>query len=242
MEAYRQNHKYLLMKIPDAKFCKSCEVINYMNDVAETRHVFIWEDKTTWVKADEDFKQYYTHIRGYHGCRPLDIKTYYEKGFLFPQKARLLEHTLIVLANSWATKEQIKMLFDEAWKGYYAKGIYFNICKNELLGDSGHYLIYGSELTCEVARRLGLDAASLKGTPTLFSVDFPLSLVDEKTILDIKEDIMNNCNFETPDDTNVCLLTTQPIPSSLIVACECPLKIKDPFNLGTYYIHKETAF
>jgi hypothetical protein len=40
------------------------------------KQVFIWDDKSTWLNSDTEIVSYYSHIRGYHLCRPLDVNSY----------------------------------------------------------------------------------------------------------------------------------------------------------------------
>ena len=204
----------------------------------EMRQVFIWEDKSTWVSAKTNFFSHYSHVRGYHGCRPVDVESYYEDGLLPPEKERLSEHAVYTLSNDRHSKEKIEALFNKAWDNYYAKGLYFCLCKNELLDYCGHYLIYGSELICGIGRKLGLDTTlKSKGTPTLFSVDVPIHLIDENIILELRGKVRDSRRYKTPPSIDFGFRVTQRLFPDCIVACDHPQKIHDPLNWGSYYTH-----
>lgn len=47
------------------------------------------DDLNTWLPDNsvleyfaERLQRHYTHVKGFHGCRPLDVRTYYERGLL----------------------------------------------------------------------------------------------------------------------------------------------------------------
>jgi len=210
--------------------------------MSEPKKVFAWEDKSTWSINRDDYLDGYTHIRGYHGYRPISIESYYNSGFLPPDVNEMLKKTLSILGGNGILENQIVSMFYEMWNNYPDKGIYFTLSKKELLEKCGHYLIYGSELICSIARQFGLDAViKSQGTPTLFTVDIPINQIDFTTgdieLLYLYVEENNSCT--TPPAVNYGFPVYGLIEQNLIMAHEHPKKIHDPLNWGTYYTHSK---
>lgn len=54
----------------------------------------------------------YTHIRGYHGCRPLDVETYYLNGIKPLTKNDMLLETLHRLKGTYIDDKKIRNAFE----------------------------------------------------------------------------------------------------------------------------------
>jgi len=207
---------------------------------APQKRVFVWDDKSTWPSVMESIDSDYTHVRGYHCCRPLDVNSYYTDGLLLPSKEELLHRTLYLLHNANYSEDILVERFNEVWEAYHSEAtvittIYFGICKEFLVEQCGHYLIYGSELICAVARRLHIESVLKKqGKPTIFSIDIPMSQIDEQTVSALKARMKENRRYKKPS-IDFSIFINHPLPSDLIVSHEHPHRVPDPFYWGTYY-------
>lgn len=163
----------------------------------------------------------YTHIRGYHACRPVDIAKYYAEGLvLFDEKG--LQQTARSIFSLPPDKELNDRLLP------YRSRIFFCLFKQQLIRGSGHYLCYGSEYLAGVAARLDRyiagpyhDILLRTGIPTIFICDVPLELISEPQIEDISS---NYCS----DHTDWCFALEQSLPPEHIAGHEHPPRIFDP--------------
>ena len=139
------------------------------------------------------FLDKYTHIRGYHGCRPIDIDSYYHNGIIPINKEDALCDIITRLKSDYITVEKIEMLFNKAWDDLrkYDKVVWFTISEEELIDYCGHYLIYGSEFIMDIAVDLRSHyLLKLHGIPTVFCCDIPITNFDEKTLKDIERNFI----------------------------------------------------
>ena len=161
-----------------------------------------------------------THIRGYHACRPIDISSYYTYGICaFTEKEKQQKASEIF----GKPIEEIVGLTNYPEK----EEVYFALSKEDLLKESGHYLCYGSEYFLSKARSLNKngyyeDLLLKRGTPTIFTCDIPIHLIN-KYILD---DINNNYD---PKSLDYGIWINQTLPPKYIIKHEHPKKMFDPF-------------
>lgn len=179
-----------------------------------------------------DICQEYTHIRGYHGCRPLSIDEYYTHGIKPIEKSFAREEAITRLCSRWITKEKVMTVFEEEWEKlrYPDVSVFLTYSKTELLEECGHYIIYGSEFICGMAAKL-LCQPNLKkiGIPTVFYCDISLNSVPQCYLDEISEKIHNK-------DSGDCFRVEGKVLPVEIVNCIHPNKIHDPLT-GTTYIH-----
>jgi len=86
----------------------------------------------------------YTHIRGYHGCRPVDIENYKTLGIRPMTDISEVRKNAIEIFN--ASEAQILSAEIEQDQFSFRKGkVFFTISELDLTKYCGHYLCYGSE-------------------------------------------------------------------------------------------------
>lgn len=114
----------------------------------ENKIVFLWNENIGKADLSE-----YTHIRVYHACRPIDIKEYLENGIHTFSKAEAYIKVKERLRRIGINEKKIEKVFNEHWENdiHHFNKICVNISKAELLNESGHYLVYGSEFICGMA-------------------------------------------------------------------------------------------
>jgi hypothetical protein len=201
-----------------------------VGSISEGRRVFSWDEKETWPKRISDFPSEYSHIRGYHGCRPNDIQSYLTEGIYFPTKGEMLNEALYRLNVNYIKQEKVIEVLDELWERYYSYNtIFFTLSKQHLLMDCGHYMIYGSELILCIASKLYIEHLLEEiGVPTILSVDIPVIMLNESIVLQLKNEIRPHLRIKGYRDTLFSLSVNAPIQPDLIVNIEHPNPIRNP--------------
>jgi len=173
-----------------------------------------------------DLRKEYSHIRGYHGCRVLDLDDYYKHGIVPINKNETLKRALYLLQNEELSEDKIIEVFNSHWieLGDTHKYVWLTLIKNELIDFCGHYLIYGSEFICGMAAELRCQESLRKGIPTIFSCDIPIEKIPSDYLDDLSRRIQagygHNFGFKVIGSIN----------KDEIVKCEHPRKIRDPLN------------
>lgn len=176
----------------------------------------------------------FTHIRGFHGCRPLDIHTYYSQGIQMLNKEQLLHETLYRLKDTFLDKKRIIEVFEKHWQSesIERQNIWFAVSKQELLSKAGHYMIYGSEFIQGIAADLGShQLLKNHGIPTIFSIDVPIETIPTEYLNCLEDNIKNK-------DTSGGFKSTSPISKNDVIEHFHPLKIVDWHNKGSYYLNQ----
>lgn len=187
------------------------------------RTVFILEEHLDDEGA-LDLSQY-THLRAYHACRPLCIDKYLVNGVQVIQKKQALQESQIRIKSDYVDADKIKKIFRKHWQDFddIYKRVWLQVNKEELLSDSGHYLIYGSEFINALATELGCKS-SLKGVgiPTIFHCDIPMEDIDGDIIMEIERSVMSG-------DTDDISIAVAGVISCNIVDYEHPKEVQDPY-------------
>lgn len=195
----------------------------------KNKKVFFWDENTDKVDLTG-----YTHIRAYHGCRTSNVESYIKEGIhTFNRKqAYKIAHDILLQCD--IEEKEILKCFNEEWDDdidHFDK-VCVNISKEELLSESGHYLVYGSEFICGMAGYLFCQQKLKKiGIPILFECDID----KRKFSLDDLQAIENNEIKYGGWDGGIYLLDD--VSPDEIVEITYPQKIYDPL-LGCYYYTK----
>jgi hypothetical protein len=135
--------------------------------------------------------RYYSAVRAFHACRPLDVSAYYEQGLLplDPRRAASdFKRHFLCEDFPELDESDINSVIEETTLETIEGHVYFNLDERLLIEQCGHYLLYGSEYVVGLAnglRRTGSSnyRQSLKniGTPTMFICDVPWGLISDGT-------------------------------------------------------------
>ena len=89
-------------------------------------------------------------MRGHHGCRPISTEDYYRYGIKPIEEKFAKREAILRLCDEWTTEEKVVNEFTRSWGALECphKSVWLAFSENELLNESGHYLVYGSELLC----------------------------------------------------------------------------------------------
>jgi len=117
----------------------------------------------------------YTHLLAYHACRAEDEHIFRSQGLKPYTKDEALSDAVHKLECDRVCKKNIETKFEELW-GKQSKSVYLMLETTELLGESCHYLIYGSEFINALAMHLGCrDRLKESGKPMFVVCAVPIS-------------------------------------------------------------------
>jgi len=158
-----------------------------------------------------EFRQRYSHIRVYHGCRPIDVQSYYEKGLLLCDMNALVDRFReIFLSGDYPelTEEILQKSIKEA--APYSVGRDGESCLHIddrfLVEYCGHYLIYGSEYLSGLINHLPIENAKKDqylfalreiGKPTFLEINLPntTEYIEDGIIYQIIQEMLTGWTF-----------------------------------------------
>jgi len=179
-----------------------------------------------------------TSMRTYHGCRPKDVRTYFEPGLRIHcrQELKAQLKTLIPDNVLLSTKQQ-EVLEDE-----YRNGKLYVVVDDRYLVDfAGHYMIYGSEWLIAVLP-YHRDRLFELGTPTILEISLPLARVDSKTRIQLARYMLLEWVRQLVRKSGIILLDfsfmfKENLPPELIVSHFHPEEIRNPLeNMALYHV------
>jgi hypothetical protein len=235
----------------------SAAITAELREHLSTKRPDCWSDNLSWLPdieiADQfaiDFKNHYTHIKAYHGCRPTAIEDYYQNGIVGQNSEKLFSsfrNTFEDLPKSAVEKAIDNMKYRAIRE---AGKTWFVLNGKDLLDDCGHYLIQGSEYVMALAAELGKVHYSSEdyrlrlrniGIPTLFEVHIPLSFIRTQQIESLAKTVLSNWGQLAAKkplgiNTDYCISIHQPLPAKQIINHFHPSQIRDPHFSGKTYI------
>src|SRR5919205_705887 len=96
----------------------------------------------------ERLVRYYSAVRAFHACRPLDVSSYYEQGLipLDPGKAASdFKRHLLCGDFPELDESDLDSVIKDTTLDTIEGRVYFNLDERLLIEQCGHYLLYGSE-------------------------------------------------------------------------------------------------
>lgn len=209
--------------------------------------LFVWENIIDWTKiisTNRDIWDYYTHIRMYHACKPIDITSYYASGIkvlnLESLKKTAINYFISDKTSTLSLKD-IDEAFNYVGSDLREGRIYLTLDKRDIIEKCGHYLIYGSEfLYCAGAyleNKYNKNCSQILkniGTPTIFLCDVPIDIIDDASLEELNECVkkrsfLNNNDIEAPSK-DFAIPFYKDIDSSYIAGHFHPTYIRDPLN------------
>jgi hypothetical protein len=212
-------------------------------------------DMITTKKINE-FRLRYSHIRVYHGCRPVDVQSYYKKGLLLCDTDALVERFReIFLSGKFPelTEEILQESIEEAASysiGRDGESCFFlddRVCVER----DSHYLIYGSEYLSVLVANLPVENSKEKyypvlrgiGKPTIFEIDLPniIENVRDNVMFELFQDMLTewtSCVAHSRTEisnSEICISLRKAIQPEHIHSHYHPPKIKDRLNEGKIY-------
>lgn len=218
-----------------------------------------WSDNFSWLPYSEDilpeFVQrlttYYSHFKGFHGCRPSSVRSYYERGLLGQNSDFLCDNFRQIFSD--VPKKHLEAAIGQLFDRINSERgrSWFIGCDKYLLRYCGHYLIQGSEFVMSLAAQLHRSATGEDyrfrlrnyGTPTIFEVDIPVSLIPQEQHLAVAKMILSEWGqliSRRPlgfGDEPPCYVVRQDIPPECIRDHIHPAKIEDPHKSRLTYVN-----
>ena len=195
----------------------------------------------------------YSHVRVFHACHPVDVKSYYTDGIVTHGPGALKDRAreyFLTNALPEVTPETLERAIVKADEEFEYDGqIYFALDDRDLKL-SGHYLIYGSEylelLAAHLKRQTGKDCFAILrsiGIPTMFACDLPFSYIESQTperISGLCGRLLEHSFYEPvwPQGElplgDLSFRIGIPLPPSLIVSHYHPTEILDDLDGSLY--------
>lgn len=209
-----------------------------------------WSDDFSWLPDSgyilpefvSGLTSYYTHFKGFHGCRPSRLASYYERGLL-GQNSDLLCNAFREIFSDVPEEDIESAIKQFADRGNRERGVMWLVGSDEyLVKECGHYLIQGSEYLMALAAHLGRSPSGEDyrfrlrnyGTPTILEVDVPIRLVPAAQHVEVAKMILSEWGQlaarrplpfggEPP-----CYVVRQDIPAECLQGHYHPERIIDP--------------
>ncbi|PAU59208.1 hypothetical protein BZL41_17050 [Pseudomonas sp. PIC25] len=218
-----------------------------------------WSDDLSWLPDWEcvvsefvsALTDYYSHFKGFHGCRPSSLKSYYEHGLLGQSSERLHNVFRRIFADvAQADVEEVIQQFSD--RGKREQGtIWLLGCDKFLISQCGHYLIQGSEYLMALAANLEPsrqgEAYRFRlrnyGVPTVLEIDIPVWYVPQSQHMDVAKMILSEWGqlvARKPLYLNgipPCYVLRRDIPPECLVGHHHPEMIRDPHNGYRAYVN-----
>lgn len=196
-----------------------CDDLSWLDEIIE-RVIGEWPDIKE-VAADRLMKEF-DAFRMFHATRTHDLALYYENGLRFMTNRDIEDRARSIFLNGsfpMVTEETLSAAIADINDGHFpyrsdlTPRTYF--CADEAAfttewGGCGHYLDFGSEYLFSLGGRLvgnrqAKEALRAIGSPTLFVIDIPMSLVSRSTILEFSGKILEYlfCSLSDKLETDV---------------------------------------
>lgn len=170
----------------------------------------------------------YTHIQAYHACRATDERSFRVHGLKPYTQMEALEEAVQILQSERVDRDKIESKFYPLWDEVYASSpsrVWLMLNTKEFLGESCHYLIYGSEFMNALAMRLGCrNKLTEIGKPMIIKCAIPISDISSLWLKDLGRDIASH----NIDHRSIAVNSVVP---EHIIDFICPTGyVKDPYS------------
>ena len=120
----------------------------------------------------------FSHIRAYHGCRPVSIASYKEEGIKASDISALEQEAYRIFPDRSRVEKALREWNkdgDLAYPNHNRGRVFFCVDLRELVEQCGQYLLYGSEfLLCLASAVNGHDVLRRRGSATAIECDVPI--------------------------------------------------------------------
>lgn len=219
-----------------------------------------WSDNVSWLPDSgyivsefvDALTSYYTHFKGFHGCRPLKLASYYERGLL-GQNSDLLCDAFREIFSDVPKADVEDVIRRFADRSNMERGAMWLLGSDKyLVGECGHYLIQGSEYLMALAAHLGHSPSGEDyrfrlrnyGIPTILEVDIPIRLVPAGQLEEVAKMVLSEwgqlaARRPLPfGDQPPCFVLRQDIPPECVRGHYHPERIIDPHQGHRPYINE----
>lgn len=266
----RRDHALAPLSHDDSQMTKTGEVLDWRNraqwlDAASqyARHLLTpsvrrtlartrpscWSVDMSWLPDSDDlfsefvhcFAEHYSHLKAFHGCRPVLLSSYYEHGLRGQDADQLILQFRAMFADVPATdlSAAIDSLGDRSTRERGA--IWLVGDEREMVEEYGHYIIQGSEYLMSLAACLGVSPRGEdyrfrlreRGIPTVLEVDIPIEIVQWADIKEVAQMVLSVWGQEVTkqrleSSPSPCYVIRRTIGPQCIRSHTHPEKIFDP--------------
>jgi len=153
-----------------------------------------WSDDLRWLPNHEEVLQafseklwsYYSHAKAFHGCRPENLRSYFEEGLQGQDPERILQKFRRLYADvpPHALNKAIDVMHGR--RADERGSIWLSTDDKQMIRDHGHYIISGSEYLLALAAHIDVGDPWAEdyrlrprevGIPTILEVDIPVELI-----------------------------------------------------------------
>jgi hypothetical protein len=194
----------------------------------------------------------YHAMRAYHGSRPLDVNSFYQRGLHRLDPTHVEERARDIFLNSSFPEikpESLQIGIDKVGRAHREGLLYFEANEAHLVEYCAHYMLYGSEYLCGIAANIPgardyRQHLKTFGTPTIFVCDVPLSLLDYRLLKEFAGSALESMFSHLIDSTfmhgtsnrGAGLYIRHNLPPKYVVGHKTPSVLKDPL-LGYRPVH-----
>jgi len=230
-----------------------------IQDELRLKKPMCWSDNMAWLpdpaiifQFEIAFHDYYNCVRGFHGCRPSSVQSYYEKGLVGQDEEVIKSQFKRIFSDvPIADLDRSIARLAEATGSYSEKGkVFFCANEDELINECGHYLIQGSEYLMSLA--VALDEIRNShgytqrlreiGAPTIIEANIPIAFLSGVQLEEICKLVLSEWGQSFAGrigGTEVpCYVIDRNLPAEHIVGHKHPTKIVDPHYQRSKYTVK----
>lgn len=170
----------------------------------------------------------YTHILAYHATRAEDEQMFRTQGLKPYTKEEALADAVRKLECERASRKRIETVFNSYWDEIeypQSAGVCLMLEGTELLNESSHYLIYGSEFMNALALQLGCRERLTKiGKPMLVVCAVPIADISQCWLSDLEQRVKNK-------DTAGYTISAHTVAPENIIDIHYPTGyVRDPYS------------
>lgn len=241
----------------EAKVRHHTPPVKYRND-SELFELFSGRSPEEIVTADKisEFRGLYSHIRVFHGCRPVDIQSYHTRGVMLRRREEQVQRfrEIFLSGRFPGLSETMLQQSIAKLKGSDPDGtVDLGLDDEWIIDMSGQFLIYGSEYLHNLVSQLPADRekrdqchAELRriGTPTFLLIDLPNTpeYASDGYVSQLLPDMLMTWVYNVahgrmdsgPLDFTFTIRRT--LPPEYICGCYTPPRISDPHMKPKVYV------
>ncbi|MBR8279086.1 hypothetical protein [Burkholderia vietnamiensis] len=219
-----------------------------------------WSDDMSWLSDWEDLvpefafclAKQYTHLKAFHGCRPVTLSSYYKHGLRGQDGDQLISFFREIFADVPASDldAAIASLDDRSTRERGA--IWLVSDDREMIEEYGHYVIQGSEFLMALAATLGVSRSGEdyrfrlreRGVPTVLEIDLPVGFVNGDDIEEVAKLVLSvwgqaATKQRAGSSPSPCYVVRRTIGAECIVGHVHPAKIRDPHRSNICYVNTQ---
>lgn len=223
--------------------------------LAKTRRK-CWSDDMSWLPDWEDlvpefvfcFAEHYTHLKAFHGCRPVALSSYYQHGLRGQDGDQLISLFREIFADVPALDLDAAIASLSERNTHERGAIWLVGDDREMIEEYGHYVIQGSEFLMALAAKLGVSRSGEdyrfrlreRGVPTVLEIDLPICMLHGDDIEEAAKSVLSVwgqavTKQRVGSSSSPCYVVRRTIGADCIIGHVHPASICDPHRANIRY-------